>query len=426
MLARAGDAGHEIVGSPDKADVLVVNTCGFIDQARQESVDTILELAGKKSTDGASRLVVTGCMAERYAEELQSELPEVDAFVGTGALDQFTTALEAESGEIFRGQKHYLPTTFGDRVPTEKDGSAYLKVSEGCDHECSFCIIPDIRGRHESRSIESIIGEAEALVARGVIELNLVAQDLSAYGRDLDMKDGLSDLLRTLVRVDGIERIRCFYLYPNTVRDSALDAIAELDKVCSYIDMPLQHADGDVLSDMRRARDVDHLYRLIERVRSRLGDPVIRSTFIVGFPTETDRAFANLCRFVEEVRFDRISAFAYSNEDGSYAAELAARKTSIPDHVIEYRRDRLVALQEKISAERAERFIGKTVRVLVCGYDRENGWMARTDGQGPEVDGQMFLGRGGDAERPRPGMMAQAVIRGADAFDLYGDLVWPI
>jgi ribosomal protein S12 methylthiotransferase len=422
MLGQAVAGGHSIVDDPSDADVLVVNTCAFIEDARVESIDTILELARTKAEREGRRLVVTGCMAERFGEQLRVEIPEIDSMVGTGALSSFTEAMDAGNGRLFKGEKHYLPSAMMDRVVTETDGSAYIKVSEGCDHECSFCVIPDIRGRHESRSVDDIAAEAERLVAAGIVEVNLVAQDMSAYGKDIDVKDGLAKLLYRLGRVDGLQRVRCYYLYPNTLTDSALDAINDVDNVAQYIDLPLQHADADVLRRMRRAKDADQLRRILDRVRERVSDPVIRTSFIVGFPGESESAFATLCRFLEDVRFDRIAVFKYSPEDGSPAAELDGH---VPEAVAEERRDILLDIQEPIAAERLGRFVGRSERMLVCGHDDESGWYGRTAGQGPDIDGLTYLGDDGPPAamaRWSLGTMADIVVTGADAYDLFAEV----
>jgi len=419
MLGRALAEGHEVVDDADRADVLVVNTCAFIEDARKESIGKILELARLRGGGAERKLVVTGCMAERYGEELAREIPEIDALVGTGALDRFTDALDADGGRLFKAGPHFLPSARMERAVADTDGSAYLKVSEGCDHDCSFCVIPDIRGRHASRPLEDIVAEAHALAARGIVEVNLVAQDLSAYGRDLGMRDGLAALLRGLGDVAGLERVRCLYLYPNTLADSALAAMKEVGNVCPYVDMPLQHADEEMLRSMRRGGTRDSLKRLLDRVRDHLGDPVVRSTFIVGCPGESERMFDTLCRFVEEIRFDRISVFRYSPEEGSAAATLPGR---VPDLVSEYRRDSLLVLQEEVAAERASRFVGRIERVLVCAHDAADGWLARTTGQAPEIDGQTHLGNpGGALER---GRLIDVEITAADAYDLYATPVF--
>jgi ribosomal protein S12 methylthiotransferase len=415
MLGGAVAAGHSLVDRAEEADVLVVNTCAFIDAAREESVNAILELARVKSEAAGKKLIVSGCLAERYAPELAREIPEIDALVGTGAIDRFTEAIGAEGGTVFQGAKHYLPSAAMERVVADTDGSAYVKVSEGCDHECAFCVIPQIRGRHESRPLEDVAAEAERLAGRGILELNLIAQDLSAYGRDIGLRDGLSQLLYRLGRIRGIERIRCFYLYPSTLSDAALDAMARVDTVCKYVDLPLQHADTDVLRRMRRARDADALRRIVDRVRERLGDPVIRTAFITGFPGETDRAFERLLAFVEELRFDHVAVFRYSDEEGSAAAALGDR---VPRHVAEFRRDRLLAAQEPIAAVRLGEWVGRRARVLVCGRGEDGTWYGRTDGQAPDVDGVTWLE--GDWEGYQ-GACAEVSISAADLHDLYAE-----
>ncbi len=418
MLGRAVAEGHSIVADPEQADVLVVNTCAFIAAAREESVDTILELARVKAAREGRRLVVTGCMAERYGAELTAAIPEIDSMVGTGALDRFPAALGAAGGEIFRGgSKHYLPSALMERLVTETDGSAYLKVSEGCDHECSFCVIPSFRGKHESRSIEDIAAEAERLAAGGIVELNLIAQDLSAYGRDRGLKDGLAQLLWRLGRVRGLERVRCFYLYPSTLTDSALDAMREVGNVVPWVDIPLQHADSDVLRLMRRAKDTGQIRRIVERIRERIPGAAIRSSFIVGFPGETEEAFGRLCEFVTETRFHSIGVFAYSPEEGSGAQGLAGE---VDPDVAADRRDALMALQAPISARLLDEQVGTRTRVLVCGQDEDGTWFGRTDLQAPEIDGVTLLG--GDCSRLRA-TLVDAEITGAEGIDLFAQIV---
>ena len=270
MLGQALAAGNAVVDDPSQADVLVVNTCSFIEDARRESIAKILELARVRGEGDPKRLLVTGCLAQSHGDELEAAIPEIDALVGTGAFDQFVNALDARGGKRFSGGPHLLPNAEMQRHVADTDGSAYLKVSEGCDHECAFCIIPQIRGRHRSRPLDDVVAEARKLAARGCVELNLIAQDLSAYGRDLGLRDGLAALLRALGDVRGIERVRCLYLYPNTLADTALEAMREVGNVCAYVDMPLQHADVGVLAAMRRGGTPDSLARLLERIRDEL------------------------------------------------------------------------------------------------------------------------------------------------------------
>ncbi len=412
MLGRAEADGDIVVDDPRDADVVVVNTCAFIEAAREESIETILGLAALPGAE-RRRLVVTGCMAERYGEELARAIPEIDSLVGTGALDRFGEAMDARGGTLFRAGKHYLPSAAMERRITERDGSAYLKVSEGCDHECSFCVIPSFRGRHESRTVDDIAAEAERLAAAGIVEVNLIAQDLSAYGRDLGLKDGLAGLLWRLGRVPGLARVRCFYLYPSTLTDSALEAVRDVDNVVPWIDMPLQHADSAVLQAMRRHRDTGQVWRIIERIRRILPEAYLRSSFITGFPGETPEAFERLLRFVEEAQFDRISAFAWSPEEGSPAADLSGRVDSAEG---ERRRDLLLSVQEPISALRLARVVGTRQRVLVAGRDPDSGWFGRSDLQAPDIDGVTWLD--GDREGAL-GRLLEAEVTGADGIDLF-------
>jgi ribosomal protein S12 methylthiotransferase len=416
MLGLARARGHDVVASPEEADVVVVNTCSFLGQAREESIDTILGLARFKADGGASRLLVTGCMVEEYAEELLDEIPEIDACVGTTALESFADALEPNGTRIFKGDKHYLPAANVTRSLLNHDGSAYLKVSEGCDHDCAFCIIPRIRGPHRSRRVSDLLEEAQGLVARGVVELNLVAQDLSAYGHDVAECGGLPELLARMGRIDGLERVRCLYLYPNAVSDELLDTMAAVDNVCPYVDMPLQHADAGILRLMRRGGGPDSMRRIIDRIRARLDNPVLRTTFIVGFPGETEEAFRRLCDFVEEVHFDRIGLFVYSPEPGSHAADLPG---AVAPELAWQRHDELVSIQEAISAERQASYVGTTARVLICGTDDDGLWYGRTDGQAPEIDGVTYLGAEAAVAQ---GQLVKARITGADVHDLYGEV----
>ncbi len=412
MLGKAVAEGHQIVDDPDQADVLVVNTCSFIDAAREESVAAVLELAGKKAA-GGQRLVVTGCLAERYGAELVTELPEVDAFVGTGALAEFPEALNAGGGRLFKGDKHYLPAASMERRLGDFDGSAYVKVSEGCDHECAFCVIPQIRGRHESRELEDVAAEVEGLARRGVVEVNLIAQDLSAYGRDRGQAEGLAELLCRLGRVGGIERVRCLYLYPNTLTDAALEAIATVANVCPYIDIPLQHADREVLRRMRRGKDAGSLMRLLERIREHIPGVALRSAFITGFPGETEEAFEVLGEFVTKARFQSIGVFRYSPEEDSGAVSL---DRPVSREAAQRRCDALIALQEGISEELLAERVGGCERVLVGGCDEDGLWWGRTDRQAPEIDGVTWLGTEGPFAR---GELLEVEITGSGVHDLF-------
>lgn len=418
MLGLLARDGAEIVLDPEAADVLIVNTCGFIGDAKKESIDTILDLARMKAADPTKRLVVTGCLVQRYGGELQRALPEVDAFLGTGdfvRLPEVLAETRSPDATSYGGAAHVLPHLSIPRVRTGHFFSAYLKVSEGCDHTCSFCIIPKIRGRHESRPLASVLTEAEALVADGVIELNLIAQDLTAYGRDLRSRTSLSELLHALARIDGLRWIRLLYTYPRYVTDALLETIASEDKVCAYVDMPLQHASDRMLRSMRRERDGAGLRRLIQRMRARIPGVAIRTAFIVGFPGETDGDFAELLQFVTETRFQRVGVFRYSREEGTAAAALPHQ---VPETVKRRRFDALMRAQAVISAELNQRMIGTEPAVLVCGEDERGRVYGRLPSQAPEIDGVVYLG--GPAV---PGTISPVRVTAASTYDLQAEIV---
>jgi len=413
MLGLIARDGGEVVLDPEAADELVVNTCGFIGDAKMASIDSFLDLARLKQSDPAKRLLVAGCLAQRYGAELQAALPEVDAFLGTGDFIRLPEILANGvrcDACAYGGPAHLLPDPTIPRVRTGHFFSAYLKVSEGCDHRCSFCIIPKIRGRHESRSIESVVAEAQALAADGVVELNLIAQDLTAYGRDRRDGSSLSQLLRALARIDGLRWIRLLYTYPQFVSDDLLKTIADEEKVCRYIDMPLQHISDHMLRRMRRERDGASIRRLLDRIRRRIPGVAIRTAFIVGFPGETDADFHELLGFVREAHFERVGVFRYSKEEGTAAASFSDQ---IPEAVKRRRRALLMRAQAAISAAANRRLIGSQQRVLVCGEDQRGQLYGRLATQAPEIDGVVYLQ--GDLN---PGEIARVRIVGADTYDL--------
>jgi len=416
MLGKLVAEGYEVTLDPAEADLMIVNTCSFVQPAKEESIDAILEMARYKSREG-TRLVVTGCLAERYGQTLTAEMPEVDAFVGTGDFLRLPEVLRdlagsATNGPVaYVGGQHVLPDAHVPRLLTGQPFSAYLKVSEGCNHRCAFCIIPKIRGRHESRALADLVAETESLAAQGVREVNLVAQDLTAYGRDLAPRSSLARLVRAVARVDGIEWIRLLYCYPNHVTAELLDAIAEEPKVCPYVDMPLQHGSDRMLRAMRRERSADSLRRVVERVRARIPGVVLRTSFIVGFPGETEADFSELCAFVAELQFDRVGVFRYSREENTDADRMTHH---VAESVKQERWHRLMRLQREISRCKNREWIGRVVPVLVCGEDIDGHVFGRTTGQAPEIDGQVFLEGSFD-----PGELAPLSIVGADDYDLF-------
>jgi len=418
MLGMIARDGGEIVLDPGAADVLIVNTCGFIGDAKKESVEAILELARLKESNPDKRLIVTGCLVQRYGGDLQQSLPEVDAFLGTGDFTRLPDILADRApadAAMYGGAAHLLPDLSIPRVHTGPFFSAYLKVSEGCDHTCSFCIIPKIRGRHESRSIDSVLAAAEALAADGVIELNLIAQDLTAYGRDRRDGSSLSGWLRERVKIDGLRWIRLLYNYPRYVTDELLETIAGEEKVCSYIDMPLQHISDRMLRAMRRERDGAAVRALIKRIRERIPGVAMRTAFIVGFPGESDADFAELLEFVSAAHFERVGVFRYSKEEGTPAATLPEQ---LSEPVKRRRFDTLMHAQAEVAAGMNRSLIGSQQSALVCGEDDQGRLHGRLPSQAPEIDGVVYL-RGAASI----GRITRVRITGAGTYDLEGQVV---
>ena len=419
MLGALVREGFEVTLDPQQAQVLLVNTCAFIEPAKKESIDAILAAAEVKKNGAGKRLVVAGCLAQRYGAELREQFPEVDIFVGTGNfLDLPELLRRSERPELrpipYSGAAHLLPTAEAPRIKTGDPFSAYLKVSEGCDHRCAFCIIPKIRGRHESRALEDVTEEARRLAASGVREINLIAQDLTAYGRDLRPSSSLAALLHRLARIDKIRWIRLLYCYPNFVSDELLAAIGSIEQVVKYIDMPLQHADDGMLRAMKRERSTDALRRLLDRVRKAIPAVALRTSFIVGFPGETEAAFTNLVGFVREQRFDRMGVFTYSREENTAAYELVDQ---VPERVKRRRRAELMEVQAEISLAKNRDLVGREIEVMVEGAapGRATRLRARTPAQAPEIDGMVLLS--GEAE---PGDIVRARIERATTYDLHG------
>jgi ribosomal protein S12 methylthiotransferase len=422
MLGFAQQAGHEITPDARDADVLVVNTCAFIDNAKQESIDAILEMAQLKREGKASRLVVTGCLAERYREDLRREIPEIDALLGTGELPGIVEALEARgaTGDVRPLTLYKKPTYLYDastpRVTTTPRHFAYVKIAEGCDYTCAFCIIPTLRGEYRSRTRESIVAEARALADRGVKELLLISQDTTFYGIDRQERGALATLLRELNAIDGLEWIRLLYLYPTTITDDVLAAMAECDKVCRYVDLPLQHASADVLKRMRRPGNRRTYDALLARIRDRVPGVTLRTTFIVGFPGETDAEFAELERFVEDTQFDHVGVFTYSHEEGTRAYAAADNVTAATKR---RRRDAIMARQQRIVAARQQALVGTDVAVRVDGPSPEHELVlqGRLEGQAPEIDPVVYLTEA-DPSAFVAGELIRGRVVGARGYDL--------
>jgi ribosomal protein S12 methylthiotransferase len=412
-----------LVDEPDQADVIIVNTCSFIQPATEESIETVLEMAKFKEAGSCSRLVVTGCMVQRYGASLVDELPEVDHFLGTGDYHRIDDVLAARAGEApksFIDAPLYIHDEMAPRVNSWARHSAYLKISEGCNHRCTFCIIPQLRGKLRSRTIESLATEGLRLVSQGVRELNIISQDSTAYGRDLYGQPKLAELLRALARIDGLDWLRLHYAYPIGLPDDLLETIAQEPKVLPYLDMPLQHASGDMLRAMKRGVTREGQERILERLRKAVPDIAIRSTFIVGFPGETEADFEELMDFVRVQRFTRLGVFTYYQEDGTPAAELP---NQVDDEVKLDRQKRLMALQSDISLKMHKKLVGQVLPVMLDGKSKESELLlvGRLPSQAPDVDGQVYI-----SSAPvgvRAGQILPCRITQASAYDLVGEIV---
>lgn len=384
LLAKLKKAGYEIVNNIEDSDVMIINTCGFIEQAKKEAIDTILEVAEYKNAGLISAIVVTGCLAERYQDEIIKEMPEVDAVLGIGANSDIVKACDkALCGIVTTSfpNKCYLSIN-DERIISTPSHWAYLKIAEGCDNRCSYCAIPGIRGGFRSRTIESCVDEAKALAESGVKELILIAQDTTKYGQDLYGKYSLDILLKELVKIDGIEWIRLFYCYPQRITDSLINVIANEEKVCNYIDIPLQHSDKTVLKNMNRVGDGDDYRALISKMRKAIPDLALRTTFMVGFPGETDEQFENLCKFTEDVKFDKMGCFTFSPEEDTPAYDM---QNQIDDAVKVRRQEVLMNKQYSITEELNKQRIGRIYKVIIDTFDGEK-YIGRSYMDSPEID----------------------------------------
>jgi ribosomal protein S12 methylthiotransferase len=436
MLGLARQAGHEVTSDAAGADVLVVNTCAFIDSAKQESIETILEMAQHKKDGACRRLIVTGCLAERYRDELRQQIPEIDAVLGTGQVPEIVGAIAGTPAHVsplqFFGAhpaQHpapstpapsTLPTYIYDadtpRLMATPSHYAYVKIAEGCDYKCAFCIIPTLRGKYRSRPGDSIVKEARALAARGVKELLLISQDTTFYGIDRQERGALARLLRQLNAIDGLEWIRLLYLYPTTIDEDALAAMAECEKVCKYIDLPLQHASNAVLKRMKRPGTRQSYDTLLARIRARVPGVALRTTFIVGFPGETEADAEELCAFVRDHAFDHVGVFTYSHEEGTSAYQLA---DDVSGKAKKARRSRVMSLQKRLVTRRQRARIGERSRIVVDGPSSDHDLVlkGRLASQAPEIDASVFL-TDCDPSSFRPGDFAEVEIVGSCGYDL--------
>ncbi len=474
MMGLLDRAGARLTARPEEAEILVVNTCSFIDTAKQESVDTILEMARHKTAGSAKKLIVAGCLVERYRDEIRRNIPEVDAVVGTGELESILEAagvapapaatpspftiltnaqvqanagieprpgLESKSGthkefraegdhrerqgrfrrDAWEGAAHLLPTYLYDentpRLLATPRASAYIKIAEGCDHPCSFCVIPNLRGKFRSRRFESVVAEARQLVARGVQEITLIGQDTTCYGEDLGLKDGLATLLDELARIEGLRWLRFLYAYPNRITGRLLETIAKHDNICKYLDVPLQHASPDVLKRMKRGAGAEIFLGTLEKVRAAVPGIALRTSFIVGFPGESDRDVLVLEEFIREAKFDWLGVFSYSDEEGSGAHALEGK---VAKRTIEARKRRLMKLQQGISRQAKQEWVGREVTVLAEGESEETPmlWEGRTEFHAPEIDGKVYINDFGELEKLEAGKFYRAEITEAHDYDV--------
>ncbi len=418
MLGLAERTGYRHVETPDDASVIVVNTCGFIDAAKKESIDTILSLSEFKRAGSCERLVVTGCLSQRYPKELAEGMPEIDNLLGSSDMMKLERVLKGGAERILVG--HPADWVVGAADPrriSTRGRSAYVKIAEGCNRTCSFCVIPQLRGVQRSRTADDVVREVEQLAAAGILEVNLVSQDTVAYGRDLDARGSLAELARRVAEVKGIHWVRLFYLYPEKLDDALIELLAEHPRVLPYVDMPLQHAADGMLRRMRRGHGGKRLYDLVERLRKRVGDLVFRTAFIVGHPGETEEEFEELLAFVKHAEFDRVGVFQYSDEPSARAFELEEK---VPARTAKARAGRLMRLQRGISKRKNQAMVGRAIEVLVEGPSEESElvMVGRHAGQAPEIDGMVYL----SGAEVLPGEVRRAHITQATDYDLLGEV----
>lgn len=421
MMGLISKQGYELTSDPEQAEVIIVNTCGFIDAAKEESVNTILNMSEFKNSGSAKSVLVAGCMAQRFPEEILAEIPEVDGIVGTGEFHRIGELVDdAMNGErpSFIGNPVYL---YDEMTPRFHAGgaSAYVKIAEGCDHSCTFCIIPKMRGKFRSRPIESIVSEVEQLVSQGVREVMLIAQDSTQYGLDVYGKRRLHDLLKALNDVKGLEWIRLHYAYPGFFTDDVIESFATLDKLAKYIDMPLQHSEDHILKAMRRPGHQAQIRRLVQKIRAKVPDVAIRTSLIVGFPGETEEDFNRLCEFVRDIEFDHVGVFTYSPEEGTPSSSF---ENQVSQEDKERRQSLLMEVAREVAAKRSATRVGKTLRVLLEGVDEANDsvYVGRTQYDAKEIDGMVYVS---GLKNASVGNVVNVRITHAHEFDLMGEVV---
>jgi ribosomal protein S12 methylthiotransferase len=424
MMGILARDGYELTPRAEDAEILVVNTCSFIESAQKESVDAILEMAEHKKFGAAKKLIVAGCLVERYREQILEQIPEVDAVVGTGEVERIIEAVEGDLRVLPAQPPAFLYHDFTPRMVTTPKHQAYIKIAEGCDHPCTFCIIPELRGAFRSRRFESVVREAENLAAAGAREITLIGQDTTSYGEDLGLRDGLAQLLERLAQVDDLLWVRFLYAYPNRVTQKMLDTLAAHPQLAKYVDMPLQHASRNVLARMKRGSHGDAFLKLLERMRATIPGVALRTSFIVGFPGETEADFQELYDFVAAAKLDWMGVFEYSDVDIAASFPMDGK---VDAETISDRRNRLMALQKKISRENLRRLKGRTETALMEGPSKDNPlvWEARLESMAPDIDGKLYLT---DIEMPNgetaaTGDVVKVEITKTDAYDLIGRVV---
>jgi ribosomal protein S12 methylthiotransferase len=420
VLGNLISKGYSITSDEAEAEVIVVNTCGFIDSAKEESIDAILEMAEYKKRGKCQKLIVMGCLSQRYKDEILKEIPEIDYLVGAGDFKGIIETIESNNG-IDRLQVREPVFDLNENIPrilTTPKHTAYVKIAEGCSNRCSFCIIPNIRGPFKSRSAGSILKEAEMLAGQGVKEINLISQDTTMYGADAGIKNGLSELLKRVVKIDGIRWIRLLYCYPTFLKDALINTIKDEEKMCKYIDLPLQHSHDEILKNMMRQEREIEIRDLIEKIRKMIPDIAIRTSFIVGFPGETDSHFKHLLNFVKEMRFEHLGVFTYSQEEGTKAADMP---NQLPEDVKKIRRDAIMREQKKVSLKINKKLVGTTQDILVEGASDDNGLLisGRMQTQAPEIDGVVYIER----SEVKAGDIVPMKITKAMEYDMVGEAV---
>src|SRR5579863_6430599 len=425
MMGILAREGYELTPRADEAEILVVNTCSFIESAQKESVDTILEMAEHKKFGSAKKLIVAGCLVERYRDQILEQVPEVDAVVGTGEVERIIEAVEGDLKVLPAQPPSFLYHDLTPRVLTTPKHQAYIKIAEGCDHPCTFCIIPELRGAFRSRRFESVLREAENLAASGTREITLIGQDTTSYGEDLGLRDGLAQLLAKLAAIEDVQWVRFLYAYPNRLTQKILDTLASHPRLAKYIDMPLQHASRNVLARMKRGSNGDAFLQLLGRMRATIPGVALRTSFIVGFHGETDADFRELCDFVKAAEFDWMGVFPYSDVDNAASFALDGK---VDEDTIKERQNRLMALQQKVSARKLRRFRGRRVTALVEGPSKDTPlvWEARLEGMAPDIDGKLYLNDievAGSTISARTGDIVSAEITETHEYDIVGRVV---